>query len=779
MKHNKKSYFTRKFIGEEQNSVIQRKAELESDAGDKVSFDLSVLLRGKPTAHDNRMKDITGGISMNMLRIAIISTTALFSVEQAMADYSSPTYRNLTVLGRIDAQTPPTSDNTNRVATMDAVRAMAGAVSIVAFGATCDDAALTAAEASDRAVMFPFGVECVPTTSRTIAPKATWVFADGGKINPAAGAHIKLFADVQAGRYQIFGGAGTVVGIAQSKAEWWGANGIYGNTADSAAAINSCVASAQASFDPASPNAFSASNGSPSCSLGHGFFNVCSPVNLYPGQAKPIELSGVGSYNSGTWISACSAFTGGSVIAVHGIAAEETSLHQIRLAKLHIHNPTKAAGSAENGIWFNPEGSGYWLNGLYRSSIIDDVFVAGFKNDYRFTNTLQVELTRSGANARDTSDKTNATGVLIETAGDNSVTNVAHSGEIHFHGFQTNLCPGNNVSYCANTVNVDFKLSDTGPSDIAAVTFDANTIFEPAAAGIRGRTGVYGTIGDVYVDPGTQFDGVGCNYIDFEASAGGTIYNINVDHVYHTGVANTSCVPHRWVNAGGAMFHIFDTNNHFVLGPTGTAIQFYGVAEFTAIGNQISGTNASAQAISVAASSVGQVANNNIHSGPWWVGVAIDADSSSIVAVNNRCANVNGPCVLDSSGDVTTNSVFGNGDHEQAYTATLSCQGGTLTDATVNHAWFERVDKTVTVHLKWTVTTNDPACYGRLQISLPYAAFGDAVGTVTDMTAFQPLYSYVPDYDQMLYVTLPGGGVSGYPGVSGHVYSATLVYQAR
>ena len=53
---NKKSYFTKKFIGEDDNSVIQRKTELESDVGDRVSFDLSVMLRNRPTAGDNRVK---------------------------------------------------------------------------------------------------------------------------------------------------------------------------------------------------------------------------------------------------------------------------------------------------------------------------------------------------------------------------------------------------------------------------------------------------------------------------------------------------------------------------------------------------------------------------------------------------------------------------------------------------------------------------------------------------------------------------------------------------
>lgn len=51
----KKSYWN-KFEGRSDNSVIQVKNDLSSDAGDRVSFDLSVQLRGKPTSGDNRLK---------------------------------------------------------------------------------------------------------------------------------------------------------------------------------------------------------------------------------------------------------------------------------------------------------------------------------------------------------------------------------------------------------------------------------------------------------------------------------------------------------------------------------------------------------------------------------------------------------------------------------------------------------------------------------------------------------------------------------------------------
>lgn len=52
----KKSYFEKKFVGTSDNSVIQRKTELESDAGDRISFDLSVQLRGEHTEGDTRLE---------------------------------------------------------------------------------------------------------------------------------------------------------------------------------------------------------------------------------------------------------------------------------------------------------------------------------------------------------------------------------------------------------------------------------------------------------------------------------------------------------------------------------------------------------------------------------------------------------------------------------------------------------------------------------------------------------------------------------------------------
>lgn len=51
-----KSYFERKFVGTSSNSVIQRLTDLESGAGDRVQYDLSVQLRGVPVYGDQRVE---------------------------------------------------------------------------------------------------------------------------------------------------------------------------------------------------------------------------------------------------------------------------------------------------------------------------------------------------------------------------------------------------------------------------------------------------------------------------------------------------------------------------------------------------------------------------------------------------------------------------------------------------------------------------------------------------------------------------------------------------
>ena len=49
-----KQLWWKKFIGTSENSIVQEKVEMKKDAGDRVVFDLSMRLRGKPVYGDNR-----------------------------------------------------------------------------------------------------------------------------------------------------------------------------------------------------------------------------------------------------------------------------------------------------------------------------------------------------------------------------------------------------------------------------------------------------------------------------------------------------------------------------------------------------------------------------------------------------------------------------------------------------------------------------------------------------------------------------------------------------
>lgn len=74
----KRSYFDRKFVGTDENKVIQRLTDLEQEAGDTISFDLSLQLRGRPTTGDNRLEGseeqlrfATDTITIDQLRHAV------------------------------------------------------------------------------------------------------------------------------------------------------------------------------------------------------------------------------------------------------------------------------------------------------------------------------------------------------------------------------------------------------------------------------------------------------------------------------------------------------------------------------------------------------------------------------------------------------------------------------------------------------------------------------------------------------------------------------------
>lgn len=98
-----------------------------------------------------------------------------------------------------------------------------GAVSILpTFGATCNDATLTAAAASERTVVIPNGTTCT-SNDLTLAPHSQWIVEKGGAINVASTKTLtfSISPRIEAGAYQIFTGPGTVRGVTNGYPDWF------------------------------------------------------------------------------------------------------------------------------------------------------------------------------------------------------------------------------------------------------------------------------------------------------------------------------------------------------------------------------------------------------------------------------------------------------------------------------------------------------------------------------------------------------------------------------
>jgi hypothetical protein len=640
-------------------------------------------------------------------------------------------------------------------------------------GAAVDDAGLAAAATSGRTVFFPASAACMASSTATLGGGGIWIFDKGATLNIAATKTLTTNVAVEAGRNQIFTGAGAIVGIANVKPEWWGARGDYGNTFDSKPAFQAAINSAMGAFLPATPTFMANSVGTPRVDIGPGFFNWCGPLDIYPTPASPLEISGYGVWNAGTWLQPCATFVGGTypnMINIHGVAVGTNNVSQLNFHDFSINNTSKTTGVTGAAIRFVPEGNGYWLNAFHKSSILRNIKISGFVTGLDIANTLQLRVQDSSFNSKDNTDTSNSVGVRIMSVGNNATG--SNAGEITLDNIQTNLCPGNNVASCTATSNVVLK-SDAANASVAAVSI-VNSIFEPANYGILAQATGGGTIGDIWIQPGTQFDGYGCEYLHFEAQSGSSIFDIHADHVYHTGGA-TSCISHHWWANGGSVYNIWDTNNHFILGPSGTVINFDGVTGFQATGNIIDGTNAGTDAIQVLGSAANGVVSNNVIKGTWRWGVLVNSGVTNTTALGNNCKGsaLAATCAVDQAALTgVTNNVFGNGDRPFAYTPVVTCVGGTPTYTTTGT--YNRVDNAMTVAVDVTVSAS--TCTGRMQISLPRAPFGTFPLTGTDSTTAIGLQGQLPDSDANMYITKYDG--TG-PVVAGHTYHVTATYLAR
>lgn len=94
----KKSYFEKKFVSKDENSVLQRLTDLETGAGDEISFDVSVQLRGTPTTGDERVEGKAENLRFFTDKVKIDQTRKTVSAGGRMS--RKRTLHNMRTIGR-------------------------------------------------------------------------------------------------------------------------------------------------------------------------------------------------------------------------------------------------------------------------------------------------------------------------------------------------------------------------------------------------------------------------------------------------------------------------------------------------------------------------------------------------------------------------------------------------------------------------------------------------------------------------------------------------------
>ncbi|CAO4183365.1 hypothetical protein [Methylorubrum aminovorans] len=454
------------------------------------------------------------------------------------------------------------------------------------MGATCNGTADDTA-ALNSLVAYLSEIVIAKGTCR-IAADTTWPknkiirIAAGASITVDAGKTLTIRSQFDAPFRQVFSGAGTVRGLRLAKPEWWGAQGAFGNTFDSQPAFQKAYDATRISSDPTDPT--NASDGTiPVVEIGSGFYNLCRPWDLRPYTTAPVEVRGPGSNNSGGWLKPCAAFTGYGVVQIRGIPKAEDPTYYIRLTDFSIHN-VRGSG-ATVGLAFNPDGAGYYLYGPAKS-LVENVQVYDFPVGIEVQNTGTLVFDRIASIVND-GVKTDSIGMRMRAVGADNTANV---GEVSIRDSRFVPCPVTNANQCTNTTGLLMEASGTqaGVNGVAAVTISA-TAFYGSNSGVVGRATNNGIINDIWLAPGTQFDGIGCSYVDFKATGTSKVNNINLTGVYHTATA-PNCTAHSFVAEGGSslMRGIFISNNWFI-GITSRAGNFFGVSGLTYTGNQIHG----------------------------------------------------------------------------------------------------------------------------------------------------------------------------------------------
>jgi hypothetical protein len=394
-----------------------------------------------------------------------------------------------------------------------------GSTPITNFGSPCNDATLTAAAASKRAVVIPSSITCSVSDNLTLTQRTPWFIEEDATISVAAGVTLTFSggAHIDAGRYQIFTGAGTVRGLSFPKPEWW-------DGGDTAAAIQAAHDSAK--YAALNWSAVRASRYG--VDLGCKIYTINKTLNLSPTTNFPLKfVSECGSSVSGTYFQVAEApgFTGTAAIDLIAPASGLDQFAQFEIGGFHVTNNSTYSVSdglrigKDAGTTFNPPGK----------NLVHDIAFDNFVNAVHHRNGRLFSFERI-------SSFSTAPGAMCYRAHPTSSSGSV-VGDVELTEWNCVPCRVA-IASCSNTGNIALVADapGTGVTGVRLHSFigyySNRAIYAEASNG--------SAITDFWVDSGSQFDGANDGGVvkngaiaEFYATGtGSVVQNINIANIY-------------------------------------------------------------------------------------------------------------------------------------------------------------------------------------------------------------------------------------------------------
>lgn len=452
--------------------------------------------------------------------------------------------------------------------------------------------------ASLDAALASSALNLVIDKAYTVGANTTWPatknyrFIRGGILTVAAGVTLTIRGVVTAGRFQIFTGAGSVVGIRAVQPAWWGAVG-NGST-DCTAAFNAASACVEASLASA--------GGRPDIDIGSGQFLLSSTWTVRPSADINLSVRGAGTVFSGTRLVASSSFTAGPVLQVNGSADATQKIADFQLRDFGIVPQTVGAGGATVGLSFGSTST--TLIGLQESKI-ENIYVGNLPVGIRLLNTRLVNFSRCSV----WNDGLSTVSTCLHIKADSNFC-----GDMTFHNCQfvnKHTVVGSRNIYMESQYG---SYASNNLYQLAGVRF-IECIIYPAYQAVKGYAANGAYLTDVFFT-NCQWDGNSYGMVDFEGNGSGTVVRdiyLNDNYMYGGNMSSgIDGVIFQATGTGSAVRNLHVTGN--TIGQcAGRAFNAYGCTGVTFHGNMVyENNNSSAAAVEFGGNSARLIVSDNM-----------------------------------------------------------------------------------------------------------------------------------------------------------------------